>query len=609
MKEDSKNEISELVLKRYLLQLRYDRELAEPEYIYAQSDSVSNLGSGSESVLHIYSESSEAFTRTLMRLNFNNDYSLHKNLSDDIAEHYRSISRKWHNDPDYLDRVCSILKGEVDFFRDCGQSQEFLDTLYKSLKFVLIFYDHSEIFVEVLPGLLESENGPRQLQTLYKFCEQSLNDFALDSMPMFRTQWGAYVEKKVMEVIETSKTAGSGSNVLSLLVDIFVKYDTLSNSYLDEKFEFELRNYFKKGLNDRTNSSFIVYQLCKYCDSYFKGPSKKSSLPETFEEFKKNVLIIFKAIENKRDFTEIYQKDLSKRLLVSRNTNFDHEKELADSLLEVIGESDESVGLQVMFKDLNQSKDVYSSLIESTGIEFNPLVLEKKYWPDIPKMDTDITLPSELQLLLDQFTAKYTSSGERFKSQKLDWSNYTLHQLSINAEFESGTKELVVNLLQAVVILVFNDVNSYTFVELQQLTGMEPKLLKRVMGSVSSEKYAILSRDGDIYSFNSKFTDKSSRIKIPLSKDKDSMKISASVSESDTNRIISRNRTDELKGAIVKVMKEFKQLSVTELLNKAIEGVEKRGPVTLTELKKNIDDLVDSEYLRRVDRETLAYIP
>ncbi|EAZ63396.2 cullin, ubiquitin ligase activity [Scheffersomyces stipitis CBS 6054] len=586
MKEDSKNEISELVLKRYLLQLRYD-----------------------QSVLHIYSESSEAFTRTLMRLNFNNDYSLHKNLSDDIAEHYRSISRKWHNDPDYLDRVCSILKGEVDFFRDCGQSQEFLDTLYKSLKFVLIFYDHSEIFVEVLPGLLESENGPRQLQTLYKFCEQSLNDFALDSMPMFRTQWGAYVEKKVMEVIETSKTAGSGSNVLSLLVDIFVKYDTLSNSYLDEKFEFELRNYFKKGLNDRTNSSFIVYQLCKYCDSYFKGPSKKSSLPETFEEFKKNVLIIFKAIENKRDFTEIYQKDLSKRLLVSRNTNFDHEKELADSLLEVIGESDESVGLQVMFKDLNQSKDVYSSLIESTGIEFNPLVLEKKYWPDIPKMDTDITLPSELQLLLDQFTAKYTSSGERFKSQKLDWSNYTLHQLSINAEFESGTKELVVNLLQAVVILVFNDVNSYTFVELQQLTGMEPKLLKRVLGSVSSEKYAILSRDGDIYSFNSKFTDKSSRIKIPLSKDKDSMKISASVSESDTNRIISRNRTDELKGAIVKVMKEFKQLSVTELLNKAIEGVEKRGPVTLTELKKNIDDLVDSEYLRRVDRETLAYIP
>ena len=81
------------------------------------------------------------------------------------------------------------------------------------------------------------------------------------------------------------------------------------------------------------------------------------------------------------------------------------------------------------------------------------------------------------------------------------------------------------------------------------------------------------------------------------------------IRDRDTNRIILRNRTDELKGAIVKVMKEFKQLSVTELLNKAIEGVEKRGPVTLTELKKNIDDLVDSEYLRRVDRETLAYIP
>ncbi|KAK6457635.1 cullin, ubiquitin ligase activity protein [Scheffersomyces xylosifermentans] len=583
------NKIAQEVLKRYLLLLRRDRIQFE-----------------------VYTDVSEEFTRTLLRLNFKDNITLHKIILDDIANHYSQLRAQWSQEDNYFARICTRITNEIEFFDKCAHTRKFLRELLLKIRYVTIFDDFDSFLEGNFASLIQSndsQNSKQLLSRLYTLCQSSSDDYTLETIPMLLFHWGSIIERSVENTIQACKS--SGENVLLKLNEIATKYAAIAKENFkdDEVFQFESRSSFHKALNERSNNSYVVFQLCRFCDAYFKG---RGNINMPFEEFQNTVLVVFKALSNKRDFTELYQKDLSKRLLISRTTDFSKEKDLADSLLDIIGENEDNVGLQVMFKDLVQSREVYSSLLSSSPVEFTPLILEKNHWPDIPKQDTEVILPKELTEIIDQFTGKYEAMGERFKSQKLDWSNYALHQLSINAEFESGSKELVVNLLQAVIILLFNDRESYSFDEIQKATKIGSKLLRRILSSLSSEKYSILLRtrdDNAIYTFNNKFTDRSNRIKIPIPKDKDIAKVAIAVSEQETNRVIEHNRQEEFKSIIVKVMKEFKEMSVTELLNKCIEKLEKRSPVVIQELKRNLDDLVENEYVRRVNSERLAYIP
>lgn len=548
----------------------------------------------------------------LVKLNFNHQIRLHTDLINLIISHYNSLKDLWIEKPEtYIHIALTKISREMTFFKDCGYEREFLIEFLLKLKWVLIFQNFNTMIKSCIPFMVHDKNL-KQFEIIYDYCGRSLDEYQLDAMSIFVYEWGQHIIHSIKEIIDSNKS--NLKKIIPLLVESNLKYKSIADDKFNknELFEFEVRKSFTKSFNEKKINTLIIFQLCKYCDSFFKNINKKSNKDESinlsFNEFQQHVLIIFKALNNKNDFISHYKKELSKRLLLGKSPSYSLERKLVESFLKLIGEGEETVGLQIMFKDLELSKEKYSLMtLDDSPVDFTALVLEQKHWPEMPKLDSDIILLPQLTTILDSFTALYHNSDEKLKNRTLDWSHYPLHQLTIKANFDNGEKELDVNLLQAIVILLFNDKNSYTYDEIFALSNISDKLLKKVLGSLSSDKYRILLKDNATYSFNSKFTDKAIKIKIPLSKDRE---ISTGLFDSDATKALERNRSIEFRSALVRVMKSAKRISYLDLLTQTLPLVEKNGPCTITDLKSNLEYLIENEFVKReLDGQTLSYVP
>lgn len=108
------------------------------------------------------------------------------------------------------------------------------------------------------------------------------------------------------------------------------------------------------------------------------------------------------------------------------------------------------------FKAYQTARGAGSS-VQPPGVDVHVSVLTSGFWPTNPVVE--VKLPQELetwqQVFLDFYTKKY--SGRR-----LQWV-HTLGSCVLRAAFPKGTKELSVSLFQAVVLCLFNDAPSLSF--------------------------------------------------------------------------------------------------------------------------------------------------
>lgn len=271
-------------------------------------------------------------------------------------------------------------------------------------------------------------------------------------------------------------------------------------------------------------------------------------------------------------------------------------------MLSEVGEGVDGSKLKYMIGDLRRCYDEYSHV--NVDINFFPLVLQKSNWPDVPKHSTDIKLPEALQHALTTFTDYYVRSNKKHKYQQLDWTNYMFHQLTLLVHFDKGPKDLQVNLLQATVILLFSEIDTITFKELHERTGIDELLLHKVVSSLSSTKFPLLRRDGERFAFNFTFWDKAQKIRPPMSKDKENA-ITEAVKKAEK-----RIRDDEIKAAVVRNMKANKTMLYPELIGQVLMQLKSEGEILVTDMKKAVEQLIEQEYFKRSDDgQTLIYIP
>lgn len=581
------------------------------------------------------------FTKLLVKLHTQSyKFAFNGQLLSSIITHYNILKISWlKNDPTtYLSKVLETINENLKYFKLVGKNLVFIKELFMKLRWNLIFYDFNNLLPQVLPSLLENQ---QELQIIYQYCCHSVEDFGYDSLLIFIYQWGVYTKSAFESIvgvnINTKPAKSTNNNVIEQLVNKYKELILLINTSFpnDDKFEFEIRNSLIKTINNTSSiNSLVIYQLCKYCDNFFKG--KTNLLYSIFEE---NGLIVFKSINNKHDFINFYKKDLSKRLLLlNQKFKFENEQKFINSLIKVVGENDDILSLTIMFKDLTDSKDIYKLLITvpttncallNNSFEFNPLILDKKQWPNIPNNDDlqEFKLPIVLQDILIEMTKQYQALDVKYKNRQLDWSNYKLHQVTISAQFEQGEKEITGNLLQIVLLLLFTDDDDdddggYTIDQLSGMTGIKnTQFLIRIINSITNDKYNILQYDGNKYHYNFNFKDKSTKIKLPMIKElsrseQQQQQQTKSMDEEEKDiglikSIVQTNRDEEIKSCLIKIMKQERQLSIIELLNKSISQLQNRRPVAMTNLKTIIDDLIELEYLKRDDnnKNIIIYIP
>lgn len=541
------------------------------------------------------------FFQTIIRLDYHQYLVSSSRLLEIIGSNYKQLKDLWLDQgEEYLVIVLDSLAAESSSLARCGVPQNNIESLLKTLKWALIFSDFEDVLDTCLPSLLRQERYVH-LKSIWKLSEIANLEAGFDACRSFTYIWGRFVQKQTQTVVEESK-----NDPKTLIPNLFSLWERLGKivetCFNVESMIFETRSAKSKALGNKSLSSYVLVQLTKHCDLFFKL-IRKFKDRDLYGQFASEVLAVFKLLPNKAEFILLYERDLSKRMLLGKSFNFSLENKLVDSLLAVIGKGDETSNLLAMFRDLEASKNNYSLIqlecFENT--EFNALVLEKKYWPEIPNPISNIVLPDILGQALNEFTERYYKQSEKHKYHKLDWSNHLLHQIILSVPLASGSKELNLNLLQASVLMHFEETERLSITQLLEKTKMDQRQLRKVLTSLSTERYPLLIVGDTDVEFNFQAELKGDRVKIPMIREKEMEAVD------DATKVIQKSINPIVRAAIVRLMKQERNITFPELLTRVLDT---REDVLVATVKENIEYLITNEYLKRgADGVTIIYIP
>lgn len=517
-------------------------------------------------------------------------------IADIFLSNYDACRDDWWESPStFVGMIFENMRNDIAFMKLLGLNEMAAGFAREVLR-KTITPELSEVLDASVPALMEN-HMETELGILTKLLQIEEVHINCNYVKQVTFHFRKYITTKAAELINSTEI--QSKDLLPAIVKYRLEVSDAcckADKYTPGCFDFEARAAFSNVLSLPEYQSNSLMMFSKYCDAFFK--LKDASVLE----FESNTRVFFKLVQNKSKFIKTYERDLSKRLLLGKNFNYPLEFSLVDNLLREVGDNLDGTNLKAMIHDVKRSDSEFRH--DHHGAEIFPLVLKKANWPVIPKQATELKMPPELDKILNSFTEEFRNKDVKGQYKNLDWSNYLLHQLTILVTFDKGPKDLQVNLLQAVLILLFSENDSLSFEQFIERTGMELKLLKRVIASVSSNKYPLLLHENGIYTFNYAFWDKSAKIRPPMSREKETV-VEEAIKKADR-----RDRDDEIAGAVCNILKQKESMLYPELMGQVLMKLKPRGEVLITDIKRRVEYLINQHYVRRSeDGQTLHYVP
>jgi cullin 1 len=161
---------------------------------------------------------------------------------------------------------------------------------------------------------------------------------------------------------------------------------------------------------------------------------------------------------------------------------------------------------------------------------------------------------------------------------------------------------LQVSTYQMSILLSYNNQTTYSFEELQGITGMSRDLLEPNLQLLLKAK--ILVHEGS-YTLNPSFKSKKLRINLNVA-----IKSESKTETNETLRTVEKDRELVIQAAIVRIMKTRKVLKHVQLMQEVITQVQGRFQPSVQQIKKSIDVLLEKEYIERVEgqKDMFSYV-
>lgn len=461
-----------------------------------------------------------------------------------------------------------------------------------------------------------------------------------------KAPWVSFIKTRGTSICSSADKANADKLIASVL-----NFKNLCDYFIADAFENDkimrkgMKEAFTSFINTRHAShpwghggSKVGEHLAKYCDLLLRGGL--SSLPESLvhsptsgvagddalerykaAEFDRQIDIVielFKYINAKDSFRAYYKLFLARRLLNARIIDVDIEQSLVSKLEKEMGE-DWVKELVTMFKDLDRSADLLNRYNDEVWggrqkrLDLNVQVLSQGAWPKYPE-EKDVRLPHVVAKEVERFDAWYC---KLHSGRKVSWI-HSLAQAEVRANLPEGKRHLVLGGLQAIVLVLFNDVEddeSISYVKISAATGMDASSLDRTLASLACGKVKILLKEPakggiastDTFRVNLAFTSDRNRIKIPQVKLRDE-----GLAEVAEIKQVVVDRVFEIDAAIMRVLKNAPDLRLAKEhllreVNKSIAG-KGRDAVDDEDLVKAADKLVKKEYIDK-DGEEYVYLP
>ncbi|KID69624.1 ubiquitin ligase subunit CulD, partial [Metarhizium hybridum] len=510
---------------------------------------------------------------------------------------------------------------------DSATVKQLMDSAHKIL---IDQYSEKLLHGDSLSNLL-SDRDVKSMRGLYDLLRLS------DIQKKMKNPWTEYIRQTGSTIISDKER---GDEMVLRLLELRRSLDLMIRDAFkkDEDFLWGMREAFGKFMNDRkiascwdTNTSKIGEMTAKYIDMLLRGGLKalpkellsdakdraaaeregQASTADEDAELDRQLdqaLELFRFIEGKDAFEAFYKKDLARRLLMGRSASQDAERNMLTKLRSECG-SNFTHNLEQMFKDQELAKDEMESYRQSSitnqkqkaPIDLSVMILSASAWPTYP--DTRLNLPDEVATQIETFDKHYKS---KHTGRVLTW-KHSLAHCSIKASFPKGTKELLVSAFQAVVLMMFNKeptAGFFTYEQISAATGLQGGDLDRTLQSLACGKARVITKHPkgrevkptDTFTFNQAFSDPKYRVKINQIQLKETKEENKA-----THERIAQDRRFETQAAIVRIMKSRKSMGHAELVAEVINLTKKRGSVEPASIKKEIESLIEKDYLERED--------
>ncbi|KAJ1395195.1 Winged helix-like DNA-binding domain superfamily [Sesbania bispinosa] len=419
------------------------------------------------------------------------------------------------------------------------------------------------------------------------------NHVTTEGMALVKLAEDAASNKKA----DKKDTVGPQEQVIELH-DKYLAYvnDCFQNHTLFHK---ALKEAFEVFCNKGVAGSSSAELLATFCDNILKKGGSEKLSDEAVEETLEKVVKLLAYISDKDLFAEFYRKKLARRLLFDKSANDDHERSILTKLKQQCGGQFTSK-MEGMVTDLTLAKENQTSFEEylsnnpnaDPGIDLTVTVLTTGFWPSYKSFD--LNLPAEMIRCVEVFKEFYQT---KTKHRKLTWI-FSLGTCNISGKFEPKTVELIVTTYQASALLLFNSSDRLSYSEIMTQLNLSDDDVIRLLHSLSCAKYKILSKEPntktisstDYFEFNSKFTDKMRRIKIPLPPVDEKKKVIEDVD---------KDRRYAIDASIVRIMKSRKVLGYQQLVMECVEQLGRMFKPDVKAIKKRIEDLISRDYLER----------
>merc|ERR1719478_1546752 len=124
------------------------------------------------------------------------------------------------------------------------------------------------------------------------------------------------------------------------------------------------------------------------------------------------------------------------------------------------------------------------------GIDFNVTVLTTGFWPSYQVQDANLC--PEMQKAIQCFHNFYNGCTQH---RRLQWI-HSLGQATIAAKLNCRRHDLIVNSYQAIILLLFTKEETHDLSFIQNATGLDNNLTKKLLATLTIAKYKILSKSG-----------------------------------------------------------------------------------------------------------------
>jgi len=439
---------------------------------------------------------------------------------------------------------------------------------------------------------------------------------------------------------------------IKALIALQKKYtDLLSSCFSNNAlFKAALDKAFTEIMNKNTGKWPMTRLLTLFIDHILKGKEKETSSEHEVDETLDAVVQLLSYLVDKDEFEEISRKALCRRLLnTAAQFNENWERSFVAKLKAKNGDAF-TRRLQGMFTDAQDEtvtrtrkkfEEWNGGSPKIDGVTLQVQVLNECFWPLSASDKVPIgILPTELSNCVQKFDQFYKADTQ---NRKLRWI-YGHGSVQLNANLKGKSFIFITTPLQASVLLLYNNVESMTFLEIfQALWGSEggaaqsqlrssgnnaqtfevkiDDMLRTAIGPLftplsAAVKFKVLNKepeDGE----NVKNTDvialvqklapvKRKRIVFPAG----SAVKRTEADQSEDQQMLMKQREFEADAAMVRVMKTRNVLKWNDLQIQTVDSLKNRFKPETVLLKKRLESLIDRKFLERDpnDRNLIKYV-